>query len=63
MQVPLILHVIQNSGCGGEGVEGFPLCLAQAEGGVAVYKISEKRFPEYQDTLRRACRSGGGGSM
>ena len=43
MQVPLILHVIQNSGCGGEGVEGFPLCLAKAEGGVAVYVREDKQ--------------------
>lgn len=32
MQAPMVLHVVQDSSCGGEGVEGFPFSFAQAGG-------------------------------
>ena len=32
MQAPVVLHVVQDSSCGGECIEGFPLSLAQAGG-------------------------------
>ena len=32
MQVPVVLHVVQDGSCGGESVEGFPLSLAQVGG-------------------------------
>ena len=32
MQIPVVLDIIQHSSCGGESIEGFPLCLAHAGG-------------------------------